>query len=110
MKNLLKSLFVGVLLFTNLLASAEITSVSTIADAKKLNSGDSIYFSGELTLQYVAISSAGIDFTNSLSCILTIDIVYNFPVATKTAFYPTNVRQSSVKTSKNISLIIKNNK
>lgn len=62
MKNLLKSLFVGVLLFTNLLASAEITSVSTIADAKKLNSGDSIYFSGELTLQYVAISSAGINY------------------------------------------------
>lgn len=62
MKNLLKNLFVGVLLFTNLLASAEITSVSTIADAKKLNSGDSIYFSGELTLQYVAISSAGINY------------------------------------------------
>ena len=62
MKNLLKSTFLGIIFFISSFVSAEFVSVSTIAEAKKLDSGDSIYFAGELTLQYVAQTSMGIDY------------------------------------------------
>ena len=62
MRNLLKSTFLGIIFFISSFISAEFLSVSTVAEAKKLDSGDSIYFAGELTLQYVAQTSMGIDY------------------------------------------------
>lgn len=62
MKTLLRFFCLGILLLTNIFVYADFASVSTVADAKKLNSGDSIYFIGELTLQYVAESSVGVNY------------------------------------------------
>ena len=62
MKTLSRFFCLGILLLTNIFVYADFASVSTIADAKKLNSGDSIYFTGELTLQYVAQTAVGINY------------------------------------------------
>ena len=62
MKTLSRFLCLVILLLVNIFAYAEIASVSTVADAKKLNSGDSIYFTGELTLQYVAQTATGVNY------------------------------------------------
>lgn len=51
-----------ILLLANILVYAQTASVSTIAEAKKLNSGDSIYFTSELTLQYVSPTAAGVNY------------------------------------------------
>ena len=58
----IRFLVLGFFLLTNIFANAEIASISTIADAKKLNSGDTIYFTGELTLQYVSNSISGFSY------------------------------------------------
>ncbi len=62
MKNLKKMFVLGLLFVTNVLAYADATAVATIAEAKQLESYSNIVFTGELTLQYVAVSSAGVNY------------------------------------------------
>lgn len=62
MKNLKKIFILGFLFVTNFLVYADATTVATIADAKKLESYSDVVFTGELTLQYVAVSSAGVNY------------------------------------------------
>lgn len=50
------------MMLSALFVSAEAVQVATIADAKKLDSYTNIVFTGELTLQYVALSSAGVNY------------------------------------------------
>ena len=62
MKKVMKLFVASIMLLSALCVSAEATQVATIADAKKLDSYSDVVFTGELTLQYVALSSAGINY------------------------------------------------
>ncbi len=62
MKKITKLFVVCAMMLSALFASAEAVQVATIADAKKLDSYTDIVFTGELTLQYVAHSTAGINY------------------------------------------------
>ena len=61
MKKLTRFFVLGILLLTNILVYAEFPSVSTIAEAKELKA-DTVYFTGELTLQYVSTSTSGFNY------------------------------------------------
>ena len=62
MKKITKLFVVCAMMLSALFASAEAVEVATIAEAKKLDSYTDVVFTGELTLQYVALTSAGINY------------------------------------------------
>lgn len=62
MKKITKLFVVCAMMLSALFVSAEATQVATIADAKKLDSYTNVVFTGELTLQYVALTSAGVNY------------------------------------------------
>ncbi len=62
MKKFFNFMFLGIMFLCNAFALNAATEVATIADAKKLGSDTTIVFTGELTLQYVAVSSSGINY------------------------------------------------
>ena len=62
MKKFFKFVAVSVMLLVSSFSFGETTTIATIAEAKKLGSYTTVLFSGELTLQYVAISSSGVNY------------------------------------------------
>ena len=62
MKKFFKFVAVSVMLLVSSFSFGETTTIATIAEAKKLGSYTNVLFSGELTLQYVAISSSGVNY------------------------------------------------
>ena len=62
MKKIFNCLLLSFFLLTTSLIKAEVATVATIAEAKKLDSNSSVIFTGELTLQYVAISAEGVNY------------------------------------------------
>ena len=62
MKKFFKFVAVSVMLLVSSFSFGETTTIATIAEAKKLDSNSSVIFTGELTLQYVAISAEGVNY------------------------------------------------
>lgn len=62
MKKIFNCLLLSFFLLTTSLIKAEVATVATITEAKKLDSNSSVIFTGELTLQYVAISAEGVNY------------------------------------------------